>query len=450
VTETGLLERFKPQLRYDSNEAFFADSVTEWTDNPANELRREPVGDRQGELLAAATPGAGEAQLNLAFLGESSYVNGKRVEPTDIIGCARRDYRDQYVALRRDRRYANRIYGRAKEDLGRLWLQYWFFYFFNDYSLAGGFGLHEGDWEMIQLRMSESGDLPDIAVYAQHRWAEVARWEEVEKAPDQPDTPVVYVARGSHASYFQPGYHETEAWYDLADGKRKTPQLDLETIGDEEPNWAAWPGRWGGTRPRLAGLEQPSPTAPCRHPQWEHPAALLDQAREATHGAAAPPPPVHVSRADGYLHIVYDFSSQDVPTPDRLIVTVNSEDDDVQPRTFTFVVDAALKGTITTTVELDEAKRYDVFVSAADSEGRPTESKLTLIRAAGAQEPGPAGALPARPSGELDSRSVRQALVEGSSAGRLGARLSAAAQVGPSPQLQGRDRMRRKLHSHPV
>jgi hypothetical protein len=122
---------------------------------------------------------------------------------------------------------------------------------------------------------------------------------------------------------------------------------------------------------------------------------LPDRSREAPPPPPPPPPSVHVSRADGYLHIVYDFSSQDVPTPERLIVTVNSEDDDVQPRTFTFVVDAALEGTITTTVELDEAKRYDVFVSATDSEGRPTESKLTLIRAAGAQEPGPAGPLPA-------------------------------------------------------
>jgi len=34
-----LLHRFKPQLSYDSNEAFFADSAAEWTDNPGNVLR---------------------------------------------------------------------------------------------------------------------------------------------------------------------------------------------------------------------------------------------------------------------------------------------------------------------------------------------------------------------------------------------------------------------------
>jgi hypothetical protein len=393
MSESELLERFKPQLRYDGNEAFFADSAAEWTDNPANALRRGPNGGG-GALLAKSRPGPGEGQLSLSFLGEARYPIGETVEPTDVIGSSRRDYRDQYVALRRDRSYANRMYGRAKKDLGRLWLQYWFFYFFNDYSLAGGFGLHEGDWEMIQLRMSGAREGPDLAVYAQHRWAEVSPWEEVEKPDGRPDTPVVYVARGSHASYFRAGYHETEAWYDLADGRREAPELELETIRGGGASWVGWPGSWGDTRPRLAGLDQPSPTGPCRHAQWEHPAALLDGARTAKRSEAAPAPPVEVSRADSRLHLAYDFSGHPGPKPDRLVVTVNSEDDSIQPRTFTFVVDTALKGTIATSVALEASHRYDIFVSATDAQGRPSESALTLIRPAGAKEPGTIGGLP--------------------------------------------------------
>jgi len=38
--DVDLLRRFQPQLLYDSNEAFFADSAAEWTDNPGNVLRR--------------------------------------------------------------------------------------------------------------------------------------------------------------------------------------------------------------------------------------------------------------------------------------------------------------------------------------------------------------------------------------------------------------------------
>jgi hypothetical protein len=381
-----LLEGFKPQLRYDSNEAFFADSAAEWTDNPANSLHRAPSDDRPGELLAAARAETGQAQLDLAFLGKSRYPSAAEVEETDVIGCSRRDYRDQYVALRTgERAYANWIYGRAKEDRGRLWLQYWFFYFYNDYHLAGDFGLHECDWEMVQLRIAEDGEHPDLAVYAQHRWAEVAPWDEVEKLEGRP---IVYVGRGSHASYFRSGFHETEAWYDLADGKRETPELALDVLGDDEPSWAAWPGMWGDTRARIPGLETGSPTAPCRHAQWEHPAALLEEARTVTRVSAGPPPTVEISRANGHLQIKYDFR-KDAAKPDRLVVTVNSEDDAVQPRTFTLVVDTAPSGTIATAVDLRPTQNYDVYVSAVGRDGRPTESALTLIRPVGTEEPGP-------------------------------------------------------------
>jgi hypothetical protein len=32
--DADLLERFKPFLKYDSHEPYFADSAAEWTDNP--------------------------------------------------------------------------------------------------------------------------------------------------------------------------------------------------------------------------------------------------------------------------------------------------------------------------------------------------------------------------------------------------------------------------------
>jgi hypothetical protein len=381
-----LLERFKPQLKYDSNEAFFADSAAEWTDNPANELRRAPQGGKAGELLASATAAAGQVQLDLEFLAASQYADGESVERDDVIGCTRRDYRAQYVKLRQDRRYANRIYGHAKEDRGRLWLQYWFFYFYNDYNLAGGVGLHEGDWEMVQFRLNGDRDLPDLAVYAQHRWAEVAHWDEVEKLDGSPDTPVVYVARGSHASYFHAGYHETEAWYDLADGKRATPEMTLEMVGDDEPSWVAWPGVWGDTRPRIRGMDQPSPTAPCRHGQWDHPAVLMEEAKTISHDPAAPAPQVTVSRAADHLRLVYDFTDPGRPRPANLVVTVNSEDDPLPPRTFTYAVDKD-EGTIDTDVELKPDQRYDIYVSAVDAEGKPTQSRLTLIPAVGESGP---------------------------------------------------------------
>jgi hypothetical protein len=380
---SDLLVRFQPRLRYDSNEAFFADSAAEWTDNPGNMLRRGEGGE-PGDVLAATAPSTVPAPLGLAFLGASEYANGQPVNEHDVIIALTRNYRAMYVALRQLPGYKNHMYGRAKEDSrGRLWLQYWFYYFFNDYNLAGGIGLHEGDWEMVQFRMGVDLQRPDLAVYAQHVHAEQAPWEHVEKEAESPDTPVVYVARGSHASYFEAGYHETEAWYDIADGKRRPPKLELDIIGDEPPGWILWPGRWGATRVRVPKIDQPSPRGPVAKAQWADPEALTREARTHERSEALPPPDVQIVRQGGRLVISFDFSNRTGPKPERLVMTVNSRDDQMPPRTFTFAVEPALRGNVETRIELHESQRYDVYASITDNQGRPSESSLVLIDAGG-------------------------------------------------------------------
>jgi len=374
----ALLRRFQPQLLYDSNEAFFADSAAEWTDNPGNVLCRFGEHGEPGEILAAATPAGGQVQLNLEFLGHPKYRDGTAYRDGDAISNPKRDYRDQYLALRQRPGYENVMYGRAKDDSdGRLWLQYWFFYFYNDYNLAGGIGLHEGDWEMVQFRMY--GDSPDLAVYAQHRWAERRAWDEVERAQTNGDTPLVYVARGSHASYYRPGYHETEAWYDIADGKRRSPKVTLEIVSDGSPRWVAWPGRWGDTRPKFGGVDQPSPTGPCAHKQWNDPKRLLESSHTPAQREPAAPPEVEVSRRNGRLLLRYDFSRRAAAEPQTVVVTINSVDDRLPPRTLTFTVENTERGTIETRVALSDAKHYDIYVSTTDIHGKPSESKLTLL-----------------------------------------------------------------------
>jgi hypothetical protein len=375
-----LLQRFQPQPKYDSNEAFFADAAAEWTDNPGNVLRRTSHHGRLGAEIAFATPETGQVKLSLDFLSDSEYGNGERVDRDDVISTPNRNYREMYVELRARGGYSNRMYGHAQEDSrGRLWLQYWFYYFYNDYSLAGGIGLHEGDWEMVQLRLDAERTEPDLAVYAQHVHAEKAPWDEVEREPGRPDTPVVYVARGSHASYFHAGYHETEAWYDMADGRRRTPRLGLEIVSEDIPGWLRWPGRWGDTSPGIPGIGQPSPRGPTAHAQWDDPSVLLQQARTHQRPAALPPPEAQVERRHGRLVAMYDFTARPEPRPEKLVITVNSVDDKLPPRTFTFTVDPSLRGTIETDVEMRESQHYDVYVSTTDADGRPSESRLVLI-----------------------------------------------------------------------
>ncbi len=379
-----LLKTFQPVLRYDSNEQFFADSAVQFMVNPGNELRRKRTATGNGAVLARAQPRGAEPELTLAFLAKSRYADGSPVEEGDVIGVSGRNYRAQYRKLRMALPgLANVVYGHAVEANGRLWLQYWLWYFYNDYQLSFGAGTHEGDWEMVQLRMDDEAGHPDVAVYAQHSYAELRAWDEVERLQPDDVRPVVYVARGSHASYFEAGYHQTEAWYDLADGKRRMkrrPRLEILETG--EPAWTSWPGRWGDTLPgkgAMKAVASNSPTGPGAKKQWTDPDRLLDNKVTPVRGKAPAPPDVLARRRGGRLRIEYDVTMR-APRPDTLVVTVNSVDDARPPQTHNLDVHVSGHGKKTTDVVLDPLKHYDVYVSTVGGDPpKPSESTLTNI-----------------------------------------------------------------------
>jgi hypothetical protein len=363
-----LLHRHTPHLVYDSQETYFADSAAEWTDAPGNALKRE-----DGTVLAAAKPAAGQAQLSLDFLRARRYASRANVNDSDVIGHAKKDYLDSYRQLHPQERYRNRIYGRAVDGEENLWLQYWFFYYYNDAPVRWiGYGKHEGDWEMIQLRVDAQGR-PDLAVYAQHREAGVREWVDVQKAANG-DTPVVYVARAAHASYFAPGNH----WNDRADGGRPGPPLALEIVTDTTPGWIAWPGRWGDTKAPSELEGQSSPAGPCRHAQWTHPDRLIAQSVAAAARAPAPPGPTHpqtisVVRDGDKARVSYAFPGADLAGATELLVTVNSPDDPFPPATYALPIEQP-SGTVEAPLPLEDDRRYEIRVSAANDQGAMTSS----------------------------------------------------------------------------
>jgi hypothetical protein len=110
-----------------------------------------------------------------------------------------------------------RYHGRVIRQNGWVVLQYWLFYPFNDWR-SGFFGAndHEADWEKIFVYLSESEETgevnPEWVAYAAHNYTGDnlrRRWDdpEVEKVGEHP---VIFVAAGSHASYFAPGEYLTE------------------------------------------------------------------------------------------------------------------------------------------------------------------------------------------------------------------------------------------------
>src|SRR5207248_5698858 len=123
----ALLQRHVPVLRYDSQEPYFADSASEWTDSSGNQLCRAA-----GEVIAAGKPHGGETQLSLSFLGATRYSNGVAVLKDDRIADTSHHYVAQARALHSEPQYANRVYGHwATGSDNRLWLAYWFFCFYN-------------------------------------------------------------------------------------------------------------------------------------------------------------------------------------------------------------------------------------------------------------------------------------------------------------------------------
>ncbi len=402
----ALLERYKPVLRYDSHEVYFADSAAEWTDNPGHTLRRGP----QGAVLAESPDSPPTPLLALAFLGPESYANGVAADAEDLISCPYRDYAEQARRLHAQARYANRVYGRwARGSDDCMWVQYWLFYFYNDFELLGEAfpaGLHEGDWEMVQLRLDAAEEAPDLAVYAKHKRAEARRFADVELVEGQ--HPVVYVARGSHAAYFSGGTHWGEAWFDHADGKGLSPALTLEVARDDDPAyaWLRWPGFWGDTKPNpdheLHPFDDTSPRGPGGHDQWRDPHLLLTTVDDYTQfervpaaGAPAPapaaerPPPspeppaprVTLARSgQQLLRVTYDCPEW--PAELRLVqllVTLHSEQDPLPPVAHRVPI-TATSGTVDLPVELNPEWSYEVHVSVAGvpiADGAPGAPPLT-------------------------------------------------------------------------
>src|SRR4051812_9702187 len=342
-----LLERHKPRLVYDSHEAYFADSAGIWTDSPTNILARA-----DGKLLAKPP------KLSLAYLGPHTYTDGTNALASDTIGDTTRDYAKHAAALHANPAYRDRVYGHARKDSqGRLWLQYWLFYYYNDFQLLGPLsgGNHEGDWEMIQIRLNAS-EQPEQAVYSQHKEAESKAWKDVKK--QGANTPVVYVARGSHANYFGPGSHWEGAWFDQADGKGPQITPTVEVVGDSLPAWLLWPGWWGDTKPGILPLDSSSPISPGRRDHWLDPSKLVGAAPKK---APAPPAPPQVTahRDASGEHIVVDYSAE--PDANALPVALRPKGSNAPATTPAFELDKA-KGEV---IVPAGAEDYDVWTSVA-------------------------------------------------------------------------------------
>jgi hypothetical protein len=128
-------------------------------------------------------------------------------------------------------------YHRVVKAASLWWHQYWFWYLYNPWSVAG-FGRHEGDWELVQLGCVDAkGERPVLLTASQHRGGEKREFWHCELDDGRP---IVYVALGSHANFFTPGDRGEQ----VANGKgRVLADVEWRKFG----RWATWPGMWGNS-----------------------------------------------------------------------------------------------------------------------------------------------------------------------------------------------------------
>ena len=253
------LERHRPALVYDPQEAYRAMSAASITDYRDNALKRG-----NGSIVARAGSG-----LSLALLSAYDVRDGDRLDEAGDPLPASRRFQD-------DPAYRERVYARVKPHGDRVWLQYWLWCYYNPKHLLG-FGKHEGDWEVVQVGLGADGE-PEVATYSQHAEGEARDWEDVRR---QGDHPIVYVAPLSHACYFEPGAQPYVFGVDNPDDSLPPVLPQLEEFG----SWARWTGRWGNSTGGIGGgkFGGRSPAGPGRQKvKWDTPSTWHSRSRART------------------------------------------------------------------------------------------------------------------------------------------------------------------------
>lgn len=95
--------------------------------------------------------------------------------------------------------YQPAVYGRVIRQGDGMVIQYWLNYLFNNHPMLS----HEGDWELVEVELN-SDSQPVRVSASQHGYGRMRNWQDVESRDGRP---VIYVAKGSHANYFNPGDH---------------------------------------------------------------------------------------------------------------------------------------------------------------------------------------------------------------------------------------------------
>jgi hypothetical protein len=295
--EQDLLRQYEPELRFDPDEY--------WRPVPIGTFLRDAHVQR---LVSGRWVDEDNAPT------DDTLPRGNR-DRLDLPACVSREGAECYENLADSLGDSPHVmYGRfwrnesgENGDLGYV-LQYWLFYYFDDWRNAGKrptmWQLHEGDWELIAVALSPKED-PVFAAYSRHcaQGGRRRSWDELEHPLG--DHPRAFVARGSHANYFQPGSYPSEKrclpsqayrltrTYHLTDvtgfawqsGPPETAHpIEVQILHDTD-RWLTFGGSWGergyfryqSFNNRWHSFDAgPGPSGPAtKGSMWRNPAAAM-------------------------------------------------------------------------------------------------------------------------------------------------------------------------------
>lgn len=190
------------------------------------------------------------------------------------------------------------VYGRVWRRPGSISspvvLQYWLFYPLDDWRNSVTrptlWHMHEGDWEEVSVLLSPAGKPIEVAC-SQHDLGVTRAWSRVRV--ENGTHPYVFIALGSHANYFLPGYHGVASLpHEIPTRFSGVPLPEPDFTSAQAPvrpaivdvsagtaPWLSFAGSWGDgnyvllrERTGFARLRVgDSPSGPAFHDVWRHP-----------------------------------------------------------------------------------------------------------------------------------------------------------------------------------
>ena len=287
-SRAGVLDRFLPVFVFHPGEEFRPGTVQAFVEDSSLEAATSPT----TWVVVDPAPSANDLPTESPPIWRLNQRDCFAGAPLGDLAC--------YVAAGGSRGEPT-VYARVVRENNLIVLQYWLFYYDNLYRypflpLGVIWQSHEGDWEVVNVVLSKRRQ-PLAVGYSQHCSGETRDWADTPRVAGRPK---VYVALGSHANYFGPGFHAFDpacipaqviAFFqqaglplpaDVTAEGPTAPDASVLRVTEKRPAWIRFPGFWGELEyfnaPPPIGTVQfgTSPVGPAFHAVWRAPLATLE------------------------------------------------------------------------------------------------------------------------------------------------------------------------------